>query len=138
MKLVCGACAKNDKAWRWYEREGFVLSEGGKVEGSPMDGITVIEQHMTWKRGETGWMKRIAGARTRSSFDARNNPCDASPRRFARISCLSEFFMGRIVRHGRGCSCHDSSHRLGAGPACARGRYISGNTSVYCAWSASP
>jgi GNAT superfamily N-acetyltransferase len=40
---------ENDKAWRWYEREGFVFE---KEEVNPMTGF--IMKTYRWKRGETG------------------------------------------------------------------------------------
>ena len=26
-EICCAACARNEKAWRWYEREGFVFEK---------------------------------------------------------------------------------------------------------------
>ena len=39
---------ENEKAWRWYEREGFVF-EGEKIE--PMTGYMM--KYYRWKNGET-------------------------------------------------------------------------------------
>ena len=37
---------ENDKAWRWYEREGFVFE---KEQLEPMNGFTM--KHYRWKKG---------------------------------------------------------------------------------------
>ena len=38
---------ENEKAWRWYEREGFVFE---KEQVEPMTGLAM--KHYRWKRGE--------------------------------------------------------------------------------------
>jgi GNAT superfamily N-acetyltransferase len=40
---------ENEKAWRWYEREGFVFE---KETVEPMTGF--VMKYYRWKRGETG------------------------------------------------------------------------------------
>jgi ribosomal protein S18 acetylase RimI-like enzyme len=48
-EIVLGCVRENDKAWRWYEREGFVF-ETEQVE--PMTGF--VMKHYRWKREDTG------------------------------------------------------------------------------------
>jgi ribosomal protein S18 acetylase RimI-like enzyme len=45
-EIVLRCVRENEKAWRWYEREGFVF-EGEQVE--PMNGFMM--KHYRWKRG---------------------------------------------------------------------------------------
>jgi ribosomal protein S18 acetylase RimI-like enzyme len=48
-EIVLRCVRGNEKAWRWYEREGFVF-EGEHVE--PMTGF--VMKHYRWKREDTG------------------------------------------------------------------------------------
>ena len=46
-EILLRCVRENEKAWRWYEREGFVFE---KEEVEPMTGF--IMKHYRWKKGE--------------------------------------------------------------------------------------
>ena len=47
-EILLRCVRENEKAWRWYEREGFVFE---KEEVEPMTGF--VMKYYRWKKGET-------------------------------------------------------------------------------------